>query len=336
VSIFHFLNVSDGDCSIIEHNDGKNTVIDVCNARAMASTQAASLSLNEVIAQKVANEQRKRPHVNYRQKDYPVNPIEYMLDHGITSVFRFILTHPDMDHMDGIQAFFDAFSPTNFWDTDNTADKDEFAGRYDEDDWDFYQWLRNPACASPKRLALYSGAKGKYYNQNDEGQGGGNGLHVLAPTSALVRAANASGDFNDCSYVILYRASGRRILFSGDSHDDTWQHILTHHSEDVSNIDLLIAPHHGRDSDRSYDFLDIVQPTMTYFGNAPHEHLAYDAWNFRGLPFITNNQANCMIVEISDQEMSHYVTNQSYAEDVYENTFYSEHHQAWYIGAIPE
>jgi len=36
----------------------------------------------------------------------PVNPIEYLRDRGISEVFRFILTHPEMDHMDGIKDFF--------------------------------------------------------------------------------------------------------------------------------------------------------------------------------------------------------------------------------------
>ena len=30
---FHFLNVKDGDCSVIEHGSGHVSVIDVCNAR---------------------------------------------------------------------------------------------------------------------------------------------------------------------------------------------------------------------------------------------------------------------------------------------------------------
>ena len=30
---FHFLNVKNGDCSIIEHGSGHVSVIDVCNAR---------------------------------------------------------------------------------------------------------------------------------------------------------------------------------------------------------------------------------------------------------------------------------------------------------------
>jgi hypothetical protein len=29
----HFLNVNEGDCSIIQHNSGHVSVIDVCNAR---------------------------------------------------------------------------------------------------------------------------------------------------------------------------------------------------------------------------------------------------------------------------------------------------------------
>jgi beta-lactamase superfamily II metal-dependent hydrolase len=69
-----------------------------------------------------------------------------MQKRGITSVFRFILTHPDMDHMDGIAAFFNTFSPTNFWDTDNTEEKnfdDGGNGGFQEEDWWFYKSLRD-------------------------------------------------------------------------------------------------------------------------------------------------------------------------------------------------
>src|SRR6266851_4124315 len=72
---------------------------------------------------------------------------------GINRIFRFILTHPDMDHMDGIKALFEALSPYNFWDTENEEEKqfDESFGRYDEDDWLFYKELRdNKSEGSPK------------------------------------------------------------------------------------------------------------------------------------------------------------------------------------------
>ena len=82
----------------------------------------------------------------------------------------------------------------------------------------------------------------------DERLGIRGALLKTAPTEEILANANQSGDFNDCSYVLLYMVGGKRILFGGDSHDVSWQHILTHHRVDVENVDLLIAPHHGRDS----------------------------------------------------------------------------------------
>lgn len=248
----HFLNVNNGDCSIIQHGSGRVTVIDVCNAR------PTDVYAEAVLKDAAAREFGKLGNVN--QKKYPVNPISYMRNQGITSVFRFVLTHPDMDHLDGIEAFFDAFSPGNFWDTDNVCEKDFGPGEnggYSEDDWTFYTRLRDEKPESdPKRLTLYSGAHGKYYN-DDDNAGNGDGIVVLAPTSGLVAQANECEDYNDCSYVLLYQAQTsnggiHKILFAGDSHDATWEHILEKHSDLVSNVDLLIAPHHGRHSDRDW------------------------------------------------------------------------------------
>ena len=131
---------------------------------------------------------------NFQQKKYPVNPISYMSDHGISSIFRYVQTHPDMDHMDGIEALFHKFSPTNFWDTGNTKEMRASGWEgspYRESDWKFYKNLRDTDPEEePKRLTLYSGARGHYYNQGSDGTGGGDGLHVLAPTKELVAAAN--------------------------------------------------------------------------------------------------------------------------------------------------
>jgi beta-lactamase superfamily II metal-dependent hydrolase len=118
---------------------------------------------------------------NFNRSEHPDNPIAYMKERGITSVFRFISTHPDMDHLDGIKHFFEEFGPINFWDTDNTKQLDEFDnGRYNPDDWDSYTSLRdrNPQ-TNPKRLTLYAGARGPFYNLGESGNDGGDGLSVL-------------------------------------------------------------------------------------------------------------------------------------------------------------
>jgi beta-lactamase superfamily II metal-dependent hydrolase len=331
MGIFHFLNVKDGDCSVIEHPSGHVTVIDVCNA-------SSSTVGDILVAMQKALDEEKAVSGNFKQKEYPVNPISYLKARGITSVFRFVLTHPEMDHMDGMKDFFTEFKPTNFWDTGNTCVKDFGEGsRYDENDWAFYQSIRNRNSANedPKRLLLHASDCGKYWNQYEDGSAGGDGLHILAPTPALITNANQTENWNDCSYVILYRSAAGRILLAGDSHDATWEHILENHRADVENVELLIAPHHGRKSGRSYEFLDVVKPKVTLFGNAPSEHLAYDAWNNRNLHFITNNQANCVIVDTNGAEMQVYVTNESYARECSSGTTYSAAHGGWHIGYIP-
>ena len=327
----HFLNVKEGDCSIIEHSSGRKTVIDVCNAKPSNSAESKSEMAQAALATRAVQG-------NFNQKVYPVNPVAYLEEHGIGSIFRFILTHPDMDHMDGIKAIFDRFSPGNFWDTNNKKEMESSswsASPYNQVDWEFYKRLRDTNSQNdPKRLTNLSGGNGQYWNRDENGDPGADGLYILAPTQQLVNEANKTGDFNDCSYVLLYRTGGKRIVFGGDSHDRTWEHILNDWEQDVRDIDLLIAPHHGRDSGRCYEFLSVLKPALTFFGNARSQHLAYDHWHNRGLPIVTNNQANCMVVDASSTPMNLYVTNETYARRANPGTFYSDRFRAWFAYPI--
>ena len=331
MSTIHFLNVKDGDCSLIEHNSGNITVIDVCNAK--------QDPLRDFIFSEQDTQERGIGG-NYQQKKYPVNPISYMQAQNINRIFRYIQTHPDMDHMDGIKELFHNFNPLNFWDTNNTKEipGSKWQGsHYSEDDWLFYKNLRDSDPDSgPKRLTLYSCTRGQYYNRDVNNNTGGDGLYAIAPTKELVAEANeVDEDYNRCSYVILYLTNnGSRVVFGGDSHDETWEYIISEHKQDVTNVDLLIAPHHGRKSNRSYEFLDILNPSLTFFGNARHEYLAYDAWYNRDLPIITNNQANCMIVDTNTMPMSLYVTHENFARRCNPTTYYNYDFKSWYVCSI--
>ncbi len=327
MATIHFLNVGKGDCSVIQHSSGRVSVVDVCNAEIPHDADQASKQLREMM------NARQGILGNFNQKDYPVNPILYLWERDIKKAFRFILTHPDMDHMDGIRDLFIAFNPPNFWDTNNNAEKD-FSGRgpYREEDWEFYQALRDgDPGVEVKRLALHCGDKGKYWLQNDLGEAG-DGLTILAPTPALVVDANQTKEYNDCSYVLVYRPGNRKIVFAGDSHNKTWEHILENDRSEVRDADLLIAPHHGRHSDRSFEFLDVVNPKLTFFGYAESEHLAYNAWHSRGLPIITNNQAGSMIIDVVDDKMKLHVTHRPFAERQNPSTTLDNRLQAYYCG----
>ncbi len=322
--IVHFLNVKEGNCSIIEHGSGHVSVIDVCNARREEDLLATAISR---LLEKAAGSG------NLKQKAYPVNPIEYMKERDIKSVFRFMATHPDMDHLDGIKDLFAEFSPANFYDIDNEKEI-EFNDQspYREEDWKFYKHLRDTnSKTNPKRITVFSGDSGIHRTKNWEGNPPGDAFYVLSPTPEMVKEANELDDYNDCSYVVLYHGAGGRVLFSGDAHDKTWEHLLANHKSSIKDIDLLVAPHHGRKSDRDYGFLDVIKPKMTFFGNARAEHLAYSAWSYRELPYITNNQANCMIVDAGDSKMPLFVTNETFARQRNQWTWYSEQFKGWFL-----
>ena len=82
----HFLNVNHGDCAIIEHLSGHVTVIDVCAAEKVGEP-VLHMSMAESLVQ-----YSKSAGVpgNFNRRKYPDNPIAYMKDRGLTSVFRFI------------------------------------------------------------------------------------------------------------------------------------------------------------------------------------------------------------------------------------------------------
>lgn len=303
----HFLNVKQGDCTILEHNSGRTTVFDICSGNIERQRSAVPTVL--------AKSDFTPTPGNFRMCNHPTNPLEYLTRLQKTELWRFILSHPDMDHLDGFDALLTEFSVLHLWDSGARKQQPEFgsAGKYREEDWDRYARVIAGDEGDIRSIQVRSGAKFKYANQDDTVSNVGDSLHILAPDDNLIQEGNRTQDFNDASYVVLYRSAIGTVLLAGDAHDKTWDYIKENYKSYVSNIDLLIAPHHGRKSGRSYKFLDYVNPKLTLFGCAPSGHLAYDAWNYRKLPHITNNQCGCIVAE-GDDTMNIYVENRVFAE----------------------
>ena len=303
----HFLNVDEGDCSIIQHDNGNVTMIDICCG-----------NIEEEIPgmEKFFAGSRNQIQGNFNQKAHPTNPVEYLKILKIKKIFRYIQTHPDMDHMDGLKHLYDTTEILNFWDTENTKvqefDENGKSGRFLKDDWDCYQDLRISK-NSPKALFYYDGSSNKYYAEDDNGILKDDYLKILSPTEDLLKAAEKAQDWNDSSYVVLYCVQGCKILFCGDADMGTITHLLECHKDDVSNLDVLIAPHHGRDSDKDFTFLDVMKPKLTLIGNAKSQYLAYDKWNSRNLEHIQNNQGGNILIDIYNGELHVSCSNKVFA-----------------------
>lgn len=322
MSVIHFLNVQNGDCNIIEHNSGRITIIDVCCARKEKNNDEYSMETFDIIM-------NSNSSGNYRQKEYPENPIRYLKRIvKCSSIFRYIQTHPDMDHMDGIKDLFAEFDVLNFWDTKNN--KKILSGdfnKYRKEDWDFYQSIRK-STTDPKVLHLTDNSKGEFYCCDN-----GDGLCILAPSAELIKKANDSKDYNELSYVLLYQTGGKKIIFAGDSGEEIWNYIIKNYQSLVSNVDVLLAPHHGRKTGGNDFYLDILKPKLTLFGNAESKHLDYSSWNNRKLLKITNNQAGNIVLEIKDDEIKVFVSNENFAKN-FKNFKNLETIHGYYIGSM--
>ncbi len=301
----HFLNVAPGDCTIIQHASGRVSMIDICDG-----------NIETILRKDAIDEARARVPGNFGMCRYPTNPIDYIRDLGIESIFRFILTHPDMDHMDGLDRLLSKVGIANFWDTGVEREAPKFVEGcpYDEADWKCYLRLRNGQVDGVTSLTKTAGSRFKYANRNSDGEGVGDAVSILAPGEELVASGSDGGDINDGSYVLLYRSAGGRVLIPGDAHDATWEYVLDHYPKSIANCSVMIAPHHGRHSDRSFRFLEVIRPKFTLFGCAPAEHLAYSAWNSRKLDFVTSNQAGNIVLETTDDALDVYVENEGFAE----------------------
>ncbi len=161
----HLLNVSPGDCSIIRHASGRTTMIDICDGNLEEEEEELSKAA-------VAEELTLRPRGNFQMCKSPTNPIRYANNIGVTSIFRFILTHPDMDHMDGFDALADEFNIGNFWDTGTRRDKPDFkkGSPYREEDWDRYVKVRDGKGDGVATCIRQAGLRFTFANRKEGGQ----------------------------------------------------------------------------------------------------------------------------------------------------------------------
>ncbi len=273
----HFLNVGHGDCTIIRHPSGRITMVDINNGSELDPSTKEEFAAGNVLTEREAFFRDlftpKTPSTGFaglleslerfgpRAADL-TNPIEYFHKYFPGErIFRFILTHPDMDHIRGLAALVESgVAIDNFWDTENEIEKSSFSRAGDEKDWSTYQSIRSGNAGvtvhRPVRLKT-----GKYWNQDDAG-GVGDGMNILAPTAELTAEANLRGDPNAHSIVLHLNAHGTPVFFGGDATQNILDDILVNFGESL-RAGIYKAAHHGRDSGYHLGILNAIQPEHT-------------------------------------------------------------------------
>jgi beta-lactamase superfamily II metal-dependent hydrolase len=265
-------SVGDGDMFYIDHGSDNFTIIDCC----------LNQDTEDDILKQIAALSAKK---------------------GIT---RFISTHPDEDHLQGLIKLDKKIGILNFYCVKNAATKADESADYVK-----YVEFRD----SEKAFHIFKGCNRKWMNESDEARKT-SGIEILWPVreneeykKALEEAAEGQSP-NNISAVIKYSMkNGASFLWMGDM--DTAFMESIEEAIELPKIDILFAPHHGRESGRIPEsMLEKLSPKIIVVGEAPSEHLHY----YPGYNTITQNSAGEIHFECNEGKV-HIFTSNDYEVD---------------------
>ena len=261
--IIHFINVGHGDCTIIEHPDGALSIVDINNGNDLDIESRWEISARYGLQRggllSLPPDNRRLQTMGY---EIPLtNPIEFLKSqYPERRPFRYIQTHPDLDHMRGLSSLITTgHVPVNFWDTQHTKLPD--LQEVDKEDWETYIALQNGHFQNTV-LHLGRDSKGKYYNMDEFGNHGGHEIEILSPFDELADWANRNENWNSLSYVLRVSHAGRSVILGGDAESIVWDYILDHYGSNI-RCDILKASHHGRDSGYHQQAVEMMSPLVT-------------------------------------------------------------------------
>lgn len=163
-----------------------------------------------------------------------------------------ILTHPHLDHIDDILNF-DMKEPKVLQIAASITNEEVLNNVRDCDRPKFEKY-----CKINNRYNVPVMPQDENYPGNADNYGG-LGIQTFS-TSACDHA-----NFNNFSIITVFTLSGVKIVVCGDNEKESLD-ILMQRSDfksAVQNADVLVAPHHGRESAYHSDFVSLVNPRIT-------------------------------------------------------------------------
>lgn len=163
-----------------------------------------------------------------------------------------IITHPHLDHISDILNF-DINSPKILQRAKSLTNEEVMEGvRYcDKAKFEKYCDI-NDRYNSPVR----------YDDENNtENPDNYGGLEIQTFSTSACDHSN----FNNFSIITIFKFSGIKVVVCGDNEKDSFDVLMrrSDFKDAVRNADVLVAPHHGRESAYHSEFVSLVNPRIT-------------------------------------------------------------------------
>lgn len=292
MSIVKSFSVGDGDMFYISHNTDSFTIIDCC-----------------------INDANKQPILD-----------EIVRVSSKKGISRFISTHPDKDHFEGLIDLDKKHHIYNFYCVENQVIKEP-----ETEDFKKYKSLRD----SKKAFYLTKDCSRAWLNESKEGRGS-SGISILWPDTnnqdfkEALKAAEDGASPNNISPIIRYSVqNGPSYLWMGDLKTDFMEKI--ENGVYLEPTDILFAPHHGRKTGKiPATWLSQLKPKIIVIGEADSTDLCY----YQNYKTIKQNSAGHIEFNNHDNQIDVFVENSSYSEDFLQQFGNHADSRLYYIGTI--
>lgn len=163
-----------------------------------------------------------------------------------------VITHPHLDHISDILNF-DINAPKILQRAKSLTNDEVMRGVRDCDKAKFKNYCDiNDRYNSPVKYddENYTG------NPNNYG-----GLEIQTFSTSLCDHSN----FNNFSMITVFQFSGIKVVVCGDNEKDSFDKLMkeSDFKNAVRSADVLVAPHHGRESAYHSEFVSLVNPRIT-------------------------------------------------------------------------
>jgi len=173
-------------------------------------------------------------------------------NYGIKQLDYVIITHPHLDHIDDILNF-DLLSPRVLNRPKQLTNEEVMEGVQEKDREKFEKYCEiNNRYNTPIN-------EDSYDNTRNPDNWGGMKIITFTPTSC-----NHS-NFNNHSIITVIEYADIKIVIPGDNEKCSFDELmnLPSFTSAIKNADILLAPHHGRESGFYIDFVNLVNPRLT-------------------------------------------------------------------------
>ncbi|MGQ3331248.1 ComEC/Rec2 family competence protein [Halorubrum sp. FL23] len=209
--------------------------------------------------------------VDLGQHSNGFSPTEQMQSHGVSDVGFLLISHPDEDHIKDIPNFLDEYSGFTFrrpkkarpyieHRKENLYPNKESYQEISEAYLEIDSWSGDVP-VSPSDSDRNAGLKFNSYNLHPDDLG-------IKPADELDDDEDVN--LNNLSFLTVMEYNGFKLLTMGDLEDGAIEQLLekSYVRRAISGTDILVAPHHGRQSSYTSELFEEISPDIVAISDA--------------------------------------------------------------------